>query len=64
MFNKIKIFLLIMVLSFFGKNVAANYDKLAYDFNFKDLISPYEVFESPDSRKLGILIKSIKISPI
>ena len=26
-----------MVLSFFGKNVAANYDKLAYDFNFKDL---------------------------
>ena len=34
------------------------------DFNFKNLVSPYEVFESPDSRKLGILIKNIKIIPI
>ena len=29
---------------------------------FKDLISPYEVLESPDSRKLGLLLKSVKAS--
>jgi len=33
-------------------------------FNFKNPISPYEVLESPDSRKLGILLKNIKISPV
>ena len=37
MFKKIKFFLLIMILSFFGTNVTANYDKLAYEFSFKDL---------------------------
>ena len=34
------------------------------DFNFKNLVSPYEVLESPDSRKLGILAKNIEIFPI
>jgi len=34
------------------------------DFNFKNPVSPYEVFESPDSRKLGILIKNIEINSI
>ena len=33
-------------------------------FNFKNLISPYEVLESPDARKLGILMKNIKMSPV
>ena len=36
-------------------------NEIKIDFNFKNLVSPYEVFESPDSRKLGILIKNIKI---
>ena len=31
------------------------------DFEFKNLFSPYEVLESPDSRKLGILLKNIKL---
>ena len=39
-------------------------DEIKIDFNFKNPISPYEVFESPDSRKLGILIKNIKINLI
>ena len=34
------------------------------DFNFKNPVSPYEVFESPDSRKLGMLIKNIEINLI
>ena len=34
------------------------------DFNFKNPVSPYEVFESPDSRKLGMLIKNIEINSI
>ena len=37
MLGKIKYFLLIMIMSFFSTNVNANYDKLAYDFNFNDL---------------------------
>ena len=38
--------------------------EIKIDFNFNNLVSPYEMLESPDSRKLGILTKSIKISPI
>ncbi len=34
------------------------------DFNFKNPVSPMEVFKSPDSRKLGILVKNIKINSI
>ena len=37
MIDKIKYLLLIMIMSFFTTNVTANYDKLAYDFNFNDL---------------------------
>ena len=39
-------------------------NEIKIDFNFKNLVSPYEVLESPDSRKLGILIKNIKINSI
>ena len=35
---------------------------LVIDFKFKDLISPYELMKSPDARKLGILIKKIKVT--
>ena len=37
MFNKLKNFLLIIIMSFFTTNAVGNYDKLAYDFNFNDL---------------------------
>ena len=39
-------------------------NEIKIDFKFKNLVSPYEVLESPDSRKLGILVKNIKINPI
>mgnify|MGYP003707839123 CR=1 FL=1 len=39
-------------------------NEIKVDFNFKNPISPYEVLESPDSRKLGILVKNIIMSPI
>ena len=39
-------------------------NEIKIDFNFKNPISPYEVLESPDGRKLGILIKNIKITPV
>jgi len=39
-------------------------NEIKIDFKFKNLVSPYEVFESPDSRKLGILVKNIKINSI
>jgi len=39
-------------------------NEIKIDFNFKNLVSPYEVLESPDSRKLGILVKNIIMSPI
>ena len=42
------------------KNIKNNEIKI--DFNFKNPVSPYEVLESPDGRKLGILIKNIKIT--
>jgi len=37
MLKKLKLFLLIIMISFLGNKVSANYDKLAYDFKFKDL---------------------------
>ena len=37
MSKKIKLLLLIIIMSFFGNNVSAKYEKLAYDFQFKDL---------------------------
>jgi hypothetical protein len=36
-------------------------NEIIIDFYFKNPVSPYEVLESPDARKLGILIKNIKI---
>ena len=37
MLKKIKVIILLIMISFFGNKVAANYEKLAYDFAFKDL---------------------------
>ena len=37
MLKKIRIFLLITMISFLGNNVLADYEKLAYDFKFTDL---------------------------
>ena len=39
-----------------------NNDEIVIGFKFKDLSSPYELMESPDARKLGILIKQIKLT--
>ena len=39
-------------------------NEIKVNFNFKNPVSPYEVLESPDSRKLGILVKNIKINPV
>ena len=38
-------------------------NEIKIDFDFNNPTSPYEALESPDSRKLGILIKNIKIIP-
>ncbi len=37
MLDKIKYFLIILIMSLFSQNISANYEKLAYDFNFNDL---------------------------
>ena len=37
MLRKLKQLLLLIMISFFGNSVSANYEKLAYDFKFKDL---------------------------
>ena len=37
MLKQIKVILLIIMISFLGNKVTANYEKLAYDFQFKDL---------------------------
>ena len=37
MLSKIKLFILIIMISFLGNNATAKYEKLAYDFTFKDL---------------------------
>ena len=39
-----------------------NNGEIVIDFKFKDLSSPYELMKSPDARKLGILIKQIKLT--
>ena len=49
MLDKIKYLLLIMIMSFLSTGVTANYDKLAYDFNFNDLDgSPLNLKEYKD----------------
>ena len=48
MFNKIKLFIVIIMISFLGNNATAKYEKLAYDFNFKNLdggILNFSIFE-------------------
>ena len=37
MLSKIKLFILIIMISFLGNNATAKYEKLAYDFVFKNL---------------------------
>ena len=37
MLKKLKLFLLLIMMPFLGNKVSADYDKLAYDFKFKDL---------------------------
>ena len=37
MLKKIKVIILLIMISFFGNKLSANYEKLAYDFNFTDL---------------------------
>ena len=37
MLRKLKILLLFIMITFFGNKVSANYEKLAYDFQFKNL---------------------------
>ena len=37
MLKKIKVIILLIMISFFGNKVAANYENLAFDFEFKDL---------------------------
>ena len=39
-------------------------NEIKIDFKFKNLVSPYEALQNPDSRKLGVLLKSIKVSTI
>ena len=39
-------------------------NEIKIDFEFKNPIAPYEVLESPDSRKLGMLVKNITINTI
>ena len=49
MISKIKYLLLIITMSFFSMSATANYDKLAYDFNFNDLDgSPLNLSEYKD----------------
>ena len=50
------------------KKISFNLDKtylksdlLQLHFKFTGLISPFEKFESPDARKLGILLKNFKV---
>tara|TARA_Y100000590_G_scaffold438220_1_gene560777 strand:+ start:115 stop:2283 length:2169 start_codon:yes stop_codon:yes gene_type:complete len=53
--QKIKIFI---------KSADITENQIKIDLDFKNPVSPMEVFASPDSRKLGILLKNIKISTI
>ena len=37
MLKQIKVIILLIMISFFGNKLSANYEKLAYDFQFKDI---------------------------
>ena len=46
MLSKIKLFILIIMISFLGNNATAKYEKLAYDFDFNDLVGdPRDVYK-------------------
>ena len=46
MLKQIKVIILLIMISFFGNKVSANYEKLAYEFEFKDLDgSPLDLSE-------------------
>ena len=49
----------------YNVNAKYNYKEIKEEnvvvFKFDNLSSPLDVFESPDARKLGILLKSVKI---
>ena len=51
-------------LKFVIKKNSLNNNEIVVDFKFNNLTSPFEVLESPDARKLGILVKDIKINQI
>ncbi len=46
----------------FSKRKDSN--EVIIQLQFQELLSPFDVLESPDGRKLGILLKSIKLSKI
>lgn len=49
-------------------NIPLNYtngqNKFLINFEFNGIISPYDTFESPDARKLGILAKSVRLKEV
>lgn len=45
-------------------NNAISDSELLIKFQFENLVSPWELFESPDARKLGIVLKSFTIKEI
>ena len=59
MLNKLKYVLLFTIMSFFHTNVSADYDKLAYDFNFKDLDgSPLKLSEYKNKVIIAVNVAS------
>ena len=44
----------------FTLNAEVTKKDIIMQFNNKGLVSPYDIFESPDARKLGILLNSIE----
>ena len=49
MLKQIKVIILLIMISLFGNKLSANYEKLAYDFQFKDLDgSPLNLSEYKD----------------
>ena len=52
------------ILKFVIKKDLVRNNEIIIDFKFKNLVSPFEVHESPDARKLGILLKDIAFHSI
>ena len=45
-------------------NNFSNASEVLIKFKFENLVSPWELLESPDARKLGILLKSFTVKEI